>query len=330
MSRKNIIICLISVFLMVLSITASATLNLEYKDYIIKPGDTLWDISAAELKDPFLWPNIWKENPDIENPDLIYPDQFIKIPVYLVQRQIKLTQPVEEVEPVDIDIDKDITETMPEIEDTTPRKKRFAVDRSLVMVSGYISPDLPTIGKILGNRDNRLILGKGDSAYVDIEGDLSVGRRFYTFRYVPDIKHPKGNKLGYLIEITGIAEIVGEESGNVKVNITESFLDVNVGEYLQDYFEIEPPEKVASPRMPEIKGVVVTSKDLKDLNAEGDVVYIDKGSEDGVLLGDAFRIVSEQYPNIVIGDILVIFTKEKTSTAYVNFSKQPIDKGDYF
>ena len=28
--------------------------------YKIKKGDTLWDISEEYLKNPFLWPNIWK------------------------------------------------------------------------------------------------------------------------------------------------------------------------------------------------------------------------------------------------------------------------------
>ena len=49
--------------------------------YIIVKGDTLWDISNSFLKDPFLWPLIWKVNPYIANPDLIYPGQKIRIPL---------------------------------------------------------------------------------------------------------------------------------------------------------------------------------------------------------------------------------------------------------
>jgi len=58
----------------------------EIKDYTIMKGDTLWDISGKELNDPFLWPKVWKENPEIGNPDRIYPDQKIRIPLYQIGR----------------------------------------------------------------------------------------------------------------------------------------------------------------------------------------------------------------------------------------------------
>ncbi len=338
MIRKSLLTGMIIAVSISLSHFAYGMLNLEYKDYIVKRGDTLWDISAAELKDPFLWPNIWKENPDIENPDLIYPDQFIKIPVYLTQKQVKLSPPAEETPPTDISLTKEIPETTPDIEEIKPyRKKEYVVNKNLVMASGYISPDIPSIGMLREAPTRRSIVGKNDEVYIDIEGDKTTGRKFYTFRQPRKwrkVKHPKGGNIGYLIEITGIAEIVGEESGNLKAVILESFLDITVdeeyGNYIHEYFEVEPPIQTDDPRMPDIKGVIVMTRDLRELNAEGDVVYIDKGSKDGVLAGDVFRVMSEEYPHIELGKMVVILTKEKTSTAWVTKTKKEIEKGDYF
>jgi hypothetical protein len=338
MIRKSLLTGTIIAICIFLSFSAYGVLNLEYKDYIVKRGDTLWDISAAELQDPFLWPNIWKENPDIENPDLIYPDQFIKIPVYLTQKQVKMAPPTEETPPTDVSLAKEIPETTPEIEEVKPwKKKEYVVDKNLVMVSGYISPDIPSIGIVKEAPTRRSIVGKNDEIYIDIEGDKTPGRKFYTFRQPlkwRKVKHPNGGTVGYLITITGVGEIVGEESGNLKAVIRESFLDINAdddnGDYIHEYFEVEPPLKTNNPRMPDIKGVIVMTRDARELNAEGDVVYIDKGSKDGVLSGDVFRIISEDYPHIELGKIVVIFTKDETSTAWVTKSEKEIEKGDYF
>ena len=48
--------------------------------YAIRQGDTLWDIANAFYRDPFLWPLIWKSNPSIVDPDLIYPGNTLTIP----------------------------------------------------------------------------------------------------------------------------------------------------------------------------------------------------------------------------------------------------------
>jgi LysM repeat protein len=52
----------------------------EYSEHIIKQGDTLWDIASRYLRDPFLWPFIWRANPSVTNPDLIYAGNKLAIP----------------------------------------------------------------------------------------------------------------------------------------------------------------------------------------------------------------------------------------------------------
>ena len=49
------------------------------KSYIVKKGDTLWDISSVFLNQPWLWPKLWQLNPEINNPHLIYPGDVISL-----------------------------------------------------------------------------------------------------------------------------------------------------------------------------------------------------------------------------------------------------------
>lgn len=68
-------------------------LNPSHPDqYVVVRGDTLWDISAMFLEDPWLWPEIWIVNPQVQNPHLIYPGDILSL-VYIDGRpQIRVTR----------------------------------------------------------------------------------------------------------------------------------------------------------------------------------------------------------------------------------------------
>ena len=80
---KKLHLLFIALFLINTNIYAEIELNPSHPDtYTVEKGDTLWDISARFLKSPWVWPEVWHANPQIENPHLIYPGDLISL-VYL-------------------------------------------------------------------------------------------------------------------------------------------------------------------------------------------------------------------------------------------------------
>jgi hypothetical protein len=301
----------------------------EYKEYTVIKGDTLWDISNKELKDPFLWPKIWKENPEIPNPDRIYPQQVIRIPLYILQKEIS-----------DSEMSDKKAQTMPiattegqkkEVAaKSIPLKKEYLVEKNVLIASGYITDAVSKTGKIVSSPTGRNLLGRGDYAYIRTDRPAKKGDKFYIAHVVEPVKHPKtGLMMGHLIEILGIAEVVGMDDNEVKVEITASFSDILLTDnHLETYYEIEAPYAMENPRKPDISGYVAAAKQLKMINGTWDIVYIDKGQLDGIETGDMIETILRGEHKVINGIIQVINVRQKTATALIRKSRDVVSKGD--
>lgn len=319
MDRKKYILLKTLFFCVILILPSIISAEIqEYKDYTIVRGDTLWDITNKELQDPFLWPKVWKENPEIENPDKIYPNQRIRIPLYLLQKEITL-EPKVEAKPEEI--------TKPEEIKIEPLVKPYLVDKTLLVSSGYIVDEIHSIGKIIETPTGKTLLGKGDYAYIQTQIPIKKGDKFYIIKPMEKVKHPKtGRKIGYLIEVIGVAEVIDEE--DPKIIIKESYWEVTTGNLLDTYYEIDPPLAPENPRNPDINGYIIATKHSHLINVPYDVAYIDRGRKDGLQIGDILATLVQSKHTIFNGLIQVINLKESTSTVIVRKSDSEILKGD--
>ncbi|MDA3912907.1 LysM peptidoglycan-binding domain-containing protein [Oleiagrimonas sp.] len=77
---KKTLVLLAGLLFTVAVYAAGAQMRADHPDtYVVKKGDTLWDISAHFLRKPWLWPEIWQANPQVRNPHLIYPGDVLNM-----------------------------------------------------------------------------------------------------------------------------------------------------------------------------------------------------------------------------------------------------------
>ena len=291
----------------------------EIKEYKVRGGDTLWDISSKELQDPFLWPKIWKENPGIANPDRIYPGQSIRIPLYLLQKETK-EEPIQK--PVAEKAEEPVKEEV-KVEPAPVKITPPLVDQSIYMTSGFLGNIASFAGTIDGHFSGRLLYGNNDVVYVKLAGDTKPGDRFYIYHSLREVTHPvTGEKMGFIIEPVGILEITKLEHGQILGQIVQSSDQIYAGYFLNPYVEMKPPVIEQPFRRPDIEGYVVAARKIQSWSVLSDIVYIDRGSSDGLKPGDLIGTMSpsglyNRPYNVPNGLLQVINTQEKTATALV-------------
>jgi LysM repeat protein len=309
--------------------------------YIIKKGDTLWDISNTFLKDPFLWPFIWKANQYITNPDLIYPGNKLAIPSLApIEQALQApTAPKEQL------VEKQ----------TTTAAKPEAKPEEQAPVSKFIVPEeapVPVVNKyamlsagfvnleesrdvIVGSKEGKTIFGYDDIVYVTIRSkEAAVGDKFTIYRQLKKVRHPvTGETYGRLVKVLGILRLTekGKED-TYAARITLSFDASEKGSLLAPYQEPTLVFNTAREKPKDIGGYILEVMDGRTINAQTDIVYLDKGSADGVDPGDRFTIYARSkrkiFPKVVLGEAQVFLVKDRTATAIVTKSNNYIARGD--
>ncbi|MEX0182286.1 MULTISPECIES: LysM peptidoglycan-binding domain-containing protein [unclassified Stenotrophomonas] len=134
--------------------------------YVVRKGDTLWDIAGRFLQKPWLWPEIWQANPQVANPHLIYPGDVLSL-AYL-DRVTAKPGPRQEA-PV----------TGVPLAQVEPFLKQLSVVDSI--------EQLPYV---VGLEDNRLRATGGQTAYVRL-ADAQTGQRWAVVRPTVRYAQPK-------------------------------------------------------------------------------------------------------------------------------------------
>lgn len=297
--------------------------------YIVKKGDTLWDIANHFFRDPMKWLKIWERNLYITNPDLIYPGNKIWFDGKRM-RQGGLTQ----VRP------------QPQVVVRPVERLEGQSDASVLLTAlqrqGFIQPDqIEGVGHVIDSLDERLNYGANDRVYLKLNSPAKAGDLFDVFRSTETLRDPAtGAALGVLIIHLGQIRIESSTQGVYRGLVTKAFEEISRGDRLMPARSIDPHIVPTSPETL-LSGRVLYIRNGMHEAAQHQVVGVNLGRDRGVQAGMQFsiyrhgRVVSDTVagstvalPEERIGTVLVMVAQPQASIALVTESDAPIAIGD--
>lgn len=253
--------------------------------HVVVKGDTLWDISAKFLKDPWRWPQLWNMNRDqIRNPHLIYPGDVVVLDTSNGEARLKLLRETITLEP-GTRIEPLQKQPIPTI---APSVIAPFLSQPLV-----IEPDgMASSPSIVGTQEERLIMAPGTKIYANhIEEGAKLN--WQVFRPGKDLVDPDSKELlGVEAIYLGDAKLtrIGDPS---TLEVLKAKEDIYKGDKL-----IQAPDKLLTsftPRTPEgdIQGRIISALGGNAELGPNNIVAINRGSEDGLEEGHVLAIHSQ-------------------------------------
>lgn len=322
--------------------------------HVVREGDTLWDLASFYLTDPFLWPEIYRINTTVvEDPHWIYPAEELLVPgpgevvmrpegevpirprpteeqlpemagrrsVFAareIRRETLVYQPIEAVPAVSVsESDFYRSGMLVRLDELGPRGRLIDTP----MPSGFQVRPLTTVP----------LFGRVFISHPDGEPP-EPGDRMLIFRVERRVE-----PYGFVIRPTGLATIAAVHEDVSTAVVIEVYDRVQIGDQvkLAERHDERPgvfAEAVASGPT----GETVALLDLQPVAAVEDVVFIDLGRDEGIMVGDEFELYAHsrrsseglRLPEEHIGYARVVRVTERTSTLRVLTMRHPtVDAG---
>ena len=201
--------------------------------YVVKTGDTLWDISRVFLKEPWYWPEIWYVNPQVANPHLIYPGDVLKL-VY-IDGQPRLT--VAERGGETVEGGRGGKRLSPEVRREPLSQAITAIPYDIVASfmgrPTLLSKDqLKSAPYVVAMRDSHMIGAIGNEVYARGIEDAAPETRYSVIHVEDELRDPDNNNLlGYSGMYVGSGP-VATQGDPAKLVMTDSSREVLQGDKL--------------------------------------------------------------------------------------------------
>lgn len=330
--------------------------------YVVKRGDTLWDISRVYLQQPWRWPALWGMNlQSIANPHLIYPGQTL----YL-ERRNGMARLVTSRSGED-----EVIRISPRVRSQSLSGTALPAVNQRLIEAFLVEPEVLAEGendkapRLVGAAQERALLSPGDRVY-GRSGDQSLEmgqeRQYYrVFRNAVPMVDPETKAiLGYEAQYLGKVQLVASErqettldaKGRAHTDPVPASLDITaVKEEIRIGDKLLPMPRVSVtsyvPHAPDehLQGSVLSIYGSNSVAyaSRNSVIAINRGQADGVELGHVFRLMTRgarikdktdsdqtviKLPNEANGLAMVFRTFDKVSYALILEAKEGVKVGD--
>jgi hypothetical protein len=321
--------------------------------HIVRRGDTLWGIGGLYFQNPYQWPRIWSYNPQIRNPNWIYPGDEVHLKSEAQPGPTGMIPP---------------SRTVP-----LPYQQRTLVDRRrqvplgtiFLRDQGWIHDDADEVwGDVTGAAEDKMFLTDFDQIYLHIDKghEVHLGQDLTLFKPL------KSSAAGTIVQINGTARVNqwDPQSRVARAQVIESLGVVERGARvgpLARRFEIVPPRRNDT----DVQAHVLAAIHPEEFFGGKQVIFIDKGESAGLKpgnrlfimrRGDAWRRTlvtpsagyrvspddekpmppmeqtpgshkdEQNYPDEVVGELRVVSVRKDTATCLITESRVEIEPYD--
>lgn len=306
--------------------------------YVVQPGDTLWEIATVFLGDPYYWPRLWSFNEQITNPHWIYPGTVIKFTLGDDLNPFGIgSDPMQPEAQGPILTDERTFDCGPDV--------RFSKewDSTIFNAPGFLENrrNIEVYGSIERAYTPFKNLAEDDLIYLRVEDPkaFECGDVVTIFRRTQkQVRHPdsRREKFGSIYSVQGEAIVVHHYGNYLSARIRESQAEIERGDLIGPPFPVNIELEIREPTG-NLEGTIISKLSNITLSSDRDIVFLDRGSSDGVRQGDSFYVTDQRdpffveedtsLPPSVIGRVVVLRVSENSSTAVITDSNQSIGIG---
>jgi len=204
-----------------------------------------------------------------------------------------------------------------------------------------ISPIDGTVNLITGDNQssgNRMLLGKRDSLYLKLNNptEVAVGDLFTVYRRVRKVFHPVTREyLGFVVNRSAVVKVTAADHALTTAEAVLSYGPISPGDPVARFVPPTPDADMSPVSdVSDLEGMIVELQADRPMTlvSQYNVVYLDRGREDGLKTGDLIDIHrhSAGLPPRKIGQLKVLSTEPHTAAAKVLKANTRVMKGDRF